>query len=141
MDGSSVNDGGHIPYSAIVYRTGIVVVGVTSVVVDSTGAVVVVVVVGAAVEAVAGSDESVDVVMIGDAGTEATVDAPVSVAGGAQPTAKNTNAVASDHHTRMRSLHPTVSPRSLDRSRINLATAHIRLGVMMWVVLHAPVGR
>ena len=86
----------------------------------------VITVVGAAVDAVAGGDGSADVVRVDDAGTEATVDAPVSAAGGAQPTAKNTNAVVSDHHTRMCSLHPTVSPLRLDRSRISLATAHNR---------------
>jgi hypothetical protein len=86
----------------------------------------VVTVVGAAVDVVAGGDGSAGVVRVDDVGTEATVDAPVSAAGGAQPTAKNTNTVASGHHTRICSLHPTVSPRRLDRSRINLATAQIR---------------
>ena len=116
-----MNDGGHIPYAAIVYRTGTVVVDITTVFVDSTGAIVVV----GGVEVVGDDDELLEVVMI-DAGATGAVDgAPVSAAGGAQPAAKNTDTVASDHHTRMCSLHPTVSPLRLDRSRFSLATAHI----------------
>ncbi|MGB5567018.1 MAG: hypothetical protein WBN93_11900, partial [Acidimicrobiia bacterium] len=69
---------------------------------------VVAVVVEAAVEVVADSDGLVEAAVVEDGTTGAVVSTPESATGGAQPT--TTNTVASDHHTRMCSLHRQCHP-------------------------------